>query len=270
MLCALVSHPEAVVANAQINNQKEATEAGNLGAESKSLALLKATKARHEPDAVAACAEYQAALTKKAKIEADKATARDVLNKFSATIFGKYEKRINELLESFGADFRVGDITPSYAGGHPSTSCPVINDDQVDIGDFKTPRGTPSFRSTLSAGDRSSLAPAFFVAQLEELPDLSNAIVVFDDPFARQDRSRRTYTQQLICKRAGEAKQVIVTTHDPHFLKLIWDTFPTSADVRTVQLARMGENGSTTGEWDIEEETKNSYLREGITTGGVC
>lgn len=251
------------VANALIKQQKAAAEAGNLLAETKTLQLLKATKARYQSNAVTSCEEYSAALTKKTQIESDKKTAKEGLDDYSLQIFGQYKRRINELLESFGADFRVGDLTPSYVGGHPSTSYPVIiNEDQVDVGDIKTPRGTPSFRSTLSAGDRSSLALAFFMAHLEKLPSLADTIIVLDDPFTSQDRSRRTYTQQLICQKVQEAKQVVVTSHDPHFLKMIWDHYPTSADVRTVQLARTGGNGTTITEWDIEEETKSSYLRE--------
>ncbi len=187
--------------------------------------------------------------------------AKIALDNYSQKVFGKYKRRINELIESFAADFRIGDITPSYSGGRPSSSFPiVINDEQVDLGDTKTPRGTPSFRTALSAGDRSSLALAFFIAQLENMPTLSDSVVIFDDPFTSQDRSRRTCTQQLICRIARKAKQVIVMSHDPHFLKLVWDNV-VAAEVKTLQLSRIGNNCTIT-EWDIEEETRNSYIRE--------
>lgn len=249
------------VVNALIEKRKADAEAGNLAEEQRTLGRLKATKVRHEPDAAAACVEYLKVEIRKKQCEIDKETAKLNLDTHSQQVFGKYKRRINELLESFAADFKIGDITPSYTGGHPSSSFPVvINDEQVDLGDAKTPRGTPSFRSALSAGDRSSLALAFFIAQLENLPTLANTIVVFDDPFTSQDRSRRTYTQQLIGRVASQAKQVLVTSHDPHFLKLIWDNVAT-VDVKTLQLARVGKNCTIT-EWDIEEETKSSYIRE--------
>lgn len=249
------------VVNALIDKRKVDAEAGNLAEERRTLQRLNATKVRHEADATAACLEYQKSECSKKKCEADKEQAKIDLRDHSKRVFGAYKRRINELLESFAADFQIGEITPSYAGGHPSSSFPVvINDDQVDLGDAKTPRGTPSFRSALSAGDRSSLALAFFIARLENLATLADTVIVFDDPFTSQDRSRRTHTQQLICRIANQAKQVLVTSHDPHFLKLIWDKAP-AAGVKTLQLARVGNNCTIT-EWDIEEETRNSYIRE--------
>lgn len=251
------------VANALIQKQKAATETGNLQAELRTLSRLNAAKVRHQEDATAACEAYQEALTRKQQIEDDKGTAKQDLDQYGQQVFGQYKARINELLERFGADFRIGDIKPRYVGGHPSSSYPVvINEEQVDVGDDKTPRGTPAFRSTLSAGDRSSLALAFFIAQLEKVPSLSDRIIVFDDPFTSQDRSRRSYTQQLICRKTRDAKQVIVTSHDPHFLKAIWDSYPTGSEIRTLQLARTGGTGTTIAEWDIEKETRNEYLRE--------
>ena len=205
--------------------------------------------------------DQEAEISKK-QSEAEKKETKLSLDAYSQEVFGKYKRRINELLESFAADFRIGDITPSYSGGHPSSSFPVvINDEPVDLGDAKTPRGTPSFRSTLSSGDRSSLALAFFIAQLDNLPTLPDTVVVFDDPFTSQDRSRRTHTQQLICRKAEKAKQVIVTSHDPRFLKLLWDNVP-AADLKTLQLARLGNNNCTITEWDIEEEIRNTHTKE--------
>jgi hypothetical protein len=42
---------------------------------------------------------------------------------------------------------------------------------QVVLGDSRTPIDRPSFKNTLSAGDRAMLALAFFLAHLEREPD---------------------------------------------------------------------------------------------------
>lgn len=63
----------------------------------------------------------------------------------------------------------------------------VINDTAVDLGDSKTPADRPSFKNTLSAGDRTTLALAFFLAHLERDPAATGKLVVFDDPFSSQD-----------------------------------------------------------------------------------
>jgi wobble nucleotide-excising tRNase len=52
-----------------------------------------------------------------------------------------------------------------YSGRVPnSTFCVVINETEVETGTIDTPLDEPSFRNTLSSGDRSTLALAFFLA----------------------------------------------------------------------------------------------------------
>lgn len=88
---------------------------------------------------------------------------------------------------------------------------------------------------------------------------IGNKIIVLDDPFTSQDRFRRTCTQQLIRQLAGTAKQVIVLSHDPHFLRLIWEGYP-ATDIKVLQLYRTGDN-TIIGECDIEAETQSTYLK---------
>ena len=52
----------------------------------------------------------------------------------------------------------------------------------------------PSFRNTLSAGDKSTLALALFLAKLNADPALNETIVVLDDPFTSLDSFRRQFT----------------------------------------------------------------------------
>ena len=56
------------------------------------------------------------------------------------------------------------------------------------------------------------------------------------------------------------ASQVVVLSHDPTFLKLIWDTVPVES-VKTLQFARAG-NDTTVTKWDIERETQASYVQD--------
>jgi len=80
-------------------------------------------------------------------------------------------------------------------GGVPSSNYQIlINNTPVDLGDSETPLDKPSFRNTLSAGDKSTLALAFFLAQLANDPGKANKIVIFDDPFNSQEwLPQRTY-----------------------------------------------------------------------------
>lgn len=170
--------------------------------------------------------------------------------------------RINELLSEFGASFQLGDITPQYVGGQASSTFDiVIKNHRVAVGDPADPRGQPRFGCTLSSGDRSTLALAFFLAQLEQDPSYKDAVVIFDDPFTSQDRFRRTRTQQLISDKARDCKQIVVMSHDPHFLKLIWDNHE-SASTRTLQISRMRRDEATIAEWDIEAATRSGYAQD--------
>ena len=146
----------------------------------------------------------------------------------------------------FAAGFRIGGTERSYVGGKPSSNYKIlINSVSVELGDDRTPVNVPSFRNTLSAGDRSTLALALFIAQLERDPNLKDKIVVLDDPLTSQDRSRRTATQTIICNLAKEVKQVFVLSHDPYFLRALWDGYKGGGSIKSFQFLRMGNGTST-------------------------
>lgn len=214
-------------ANTLISVKRGETGAGNLVQEELTLVLLKATKRRHEAEPAAACQSYLDAKADKKKLEKEKDDAKTELDDHAGDLLGIFQKRINKLLEMVTAGFRLTNVAREYKGRSPrSTYQVLINDVAVELGDDKTPDSQPSFRNTLSAGDRSTLALAFFLAQLELDPELDKKVVVFDDPFTSQDLSRRTWTQQRICRIAKQAKQVIVLSHEPYFLRLVFNAVP--------------------------------------------
>ena len=249
-------------ANAIIQQRKEATKSGNLAEEELTLRRLEAAKLRHSENGKKSVGELEDCLQRKKDHEDEKRTKREELKTYSETTFGNYGRRINELLENFGADFQISNIKPKFVGGHPSSNYSLlINDEEISIGDAKTPRGEPAFRSTLSSGDKSSLALAFFIAQLEQQPNLQDMTVVFDDPFSSQDRSRRKYTQQLIVRKAVEVKQTIVVSHDPNFLKDILGLLP-AAETKVLELTRVGKCGGTIAESDLNTATQEAFFRD--------
>jgi hypothetical protein len=72
------------------------------------------------------------------------------------------------------------------------------------------------------------------------------------------DSFRRNYTVHQICKCGETCAQVIVFSHEPGFLKLLWDRIP-PADRKTLQLARVGEENTTIVAWDIERAVQARY-----------
>ena len=259
---SVVAYNNAVhTANNLINEQKAATQQDTgINVMKNELADLEAKKKRFEPKVMQACKEYEDAVKVKSSLEEQKTTVREQLDQHCQGILQSYQSSINAYLDQFNAGFRITSSRHLYTGGTPSSHYQLeINNCAIDLGGSRTQPGTHCFKSTLSSGDRSALAFAFFLAAINQDAGIENKIVVLDDPFTSQDRFRRTCTQQLIRQLAGRAKQVIVLSHDPHFLRLIWEGYP-ATDIKTLQIL-WASNNTTIAEWDIEVETQSTYMK---------
>lgn len=246
---------------AAIADKKKSLENVNPVQMQRDLLRLRATNARHTPEAARVCNEYKAAMKQKKKLEDDKEAARKELDQHTATVIATYEKTINKLLKDFQAGFRITGTKHAYPGGTPSSSFQIlINEVAVDIGDAKSSLKEPSFRNTLSAGDKGTLALAFFLAQFEHDPDKAKRVLIFDDPFNSQDSFRKEHTVQRI-RRCGEAcMQVVVLSHDRSFLRRLHDHLnQRGLETKCLQLARTGERRTRILPWDIEEATQSQH-----------
>lgn len=248
--------------NDSITELKEEVKDADATTTRANLDTLLAVQVRFRPEVTKKCQDYLDAVDSKRKTDDDKTAAKDALDNYAGAIFPNFQKSINDILSQFGASFRIRNVTRSFFGGKASSSYLLeINEVPIEPGDSSTPIEVVSFRNTLSAGDRSTLALAFFLAQLELAADLENKIVVLDDPFNSQDSSRRTCTQQRIRRLKDRAKQVFVLSHEASFLRALYDQVP-SAEVRTVQLARAGVDETFIAEWDIIEATRTAYFAD--------
>ena len=191
-------------------------------------------------------------VAEKGDIDKRKEAVRARLDKHTDDVVEPYERRINELLVAFNAPFAIAKTSHAYPGGIATSSYQlVINNTAVDLGDGKTPVDRPSFKNTLSAGDRTTLALAFFLAHLERDADIARKIVVFDDPFNSQDAFRRRQTVHEIIKVARRCAQVIVLSHDATFLKQVWDKTP-AAERIALTIADHRAQGSKIMPIDLE------------------
>ncbi|PAW79247.1 MAG: hypothetical protein B9S32_04650 [Verrucomicrobia bacterium Tous-C9LFEB] len=248
--------------NAQVTAFKLKQGTANIQKLRSELSLSKLVQARYLPDVVQALHNYELAEKRKNDLETKKTTVKTDLDTYGSSVLATHEKRINELLAMFAAGFSISGTERSYVGGRPSSSYKlVINGVKIDLGDERTPANQPSFRNTLSAGDKSTLALALFISQLERDPNLKDKIVVFDDPFTSQDRSRRTATQSIICNVSKRVTQTFVLSHDPYFLRAIWDAYKGGGQIKSFQFMRMG-NGTSVGEWNVEQETVGEYAKK--------
>lgn len=249
--------------NSRVNEQKAAARSQpDITDVMNELVQLEARKKRFEQEIAKASQAYEEAVGKKASLEKQKEQAREQLDQYCEDIIRTYEQSINEYLDYFNTGFRITNTRHLYKGGTPSSHYQIeINSKALDLGDARTPAGTPCFKTALSSGDRSALALAFFLAVLKQDSDIGRKIVVFDDPFTSLDRFRRTSTQQLIQQLLNSAQQVVVLSHDPLFLKLLYDECPSAAtNAKTLQMSKAG-NATVIGEWDIEAEVQSSYMK---------
>lgn len=238
--------------NAKVAETKATTGAANVQAEEATLARLKLTRTRHTPAVVALCETYRACVADKADVDRRKDEVRARLEAHTNNIVRPYENRINALLGNFNAGFTIAQTRHAFPGGIATSSYRiVINNVNVDLGDGKTAASQPSFKNTLSAGDRSTLALAFFLAHLEHDPNRAQKIVVFDDPFSSQDAFRRRQTVHEIMAVARDCAQVIVLSHDATFLKQVWDKAPHDSRV-AIGIADHRAQGSKISEIDLE------------------
>lgn len=249
---ALTDHNgEITRANAQIGDlkaQAAATKAEALEAE---LRRLRNMEIRGTAEVSALVEKLLVGRKRRKEIDEKKKEVKANLETTAESILRKYQESINRLLEGFGANFAVTNARPSFAGGKASSTYQIeLNDTPVDIGDSRTPRGKPCFRTALSTGDKSTLAFAFFLARLEQ-EDISGRCIVIDDPLSSFDSFRTAHTQQEVAAVARRSAQAVVLSHDASFLKGVWES---SEKAATACLQAIRESDThTLRPWNLKD-----------------
>lgn len=243
-----------VAVNARLDIVKEQAQADDLAALTDDLAKLKAQKARFDPAVFPHCDTYTAEKTAKAATETLRTQARAALDQYREQIFPAYETAINEYLRRFAAAFRLGEVqSVNNRSGSSASYCVVINQQNVNV----TADQGPSFRNTLSAGDRNTLALAFFFASLDQDPDLANKIVVIDDPMTSLDEHRTLRTRAEIMTLSARVRQVIVLSHSKPFLCSLWEQ--SDRNVSTALRINRAAVGSEITVWDVRSDSISEH-----------
>ncbi len=226
------------------------------------LKTLQATKRRHEPEIAAQAAALLAHATRKEAIAKEKAALRDKLNAHGRAITTTLGTTINAYLGRLNAGFRIDYREPDYRGKEPAASYQIlINEVAVSPRSAGDALDQPSFRNTLSAGDKSTLALALYLAKVSADPALKDTIVVLDDPFTSLDNFRRQFTAIEIRKLCGRAAQTIVLSHDKNFLRLLWEKID-RALIKSIALQTGAPGMTTFAPFDIEAATQPRHITE--------
>ncbi len=247
-------------ANTSIGVLKQQGAAGNAGAITADLARLRAVKARHAPATAALCAAYLIEKAAKETTEQQRDAERNALNSYRETKFPAYQTVINQYLVRFNAGFTLGSVVAANPRSGPScTYSVVINNTSVPIAGGTPTSGTPSFKNTLSAGDRNTLALAFFFASLDSDPTLADKIVVIDDPITSLDDHRAVVTAQEVRALSARAGQVIVLSHDKRFLCGVWE----HADKKAcAALSLVRDPNCPIAAWSVSDDCVTEYDRQ--------
>lgn len=221
------SYNEAIdTANRKIVEYQQLVETTNIADLEAKLKELKIRKQRYEPDVVAAYQNLDAAIVAKNKAQAEKTKANESLKSESQLVFNSFGAKINAILQKFGVDYKVENEGVNLKGGSASGQLGisiVANGVTERINCSSDAAANPACMSlfnTLSGGDCSSLAFAFFLAQLEMDPNLGDAIVVVDDPYHDQDRSRQSQTIELLKQTANDCSQFFLLSHNLEFAQM--------------------------------------------------
>jgi wobble nucleotide-excising tRNase len=261
-----------VAANDRIRVVQEQAAGANPQTIARDLARLRATRSRHAPEIAALCTAYLEESEAKARTERERAETRAALDTYRANAFPASQTAINVFLRRLNAGFRLDSVTSTSTRGGPAcTYNVVINETHVSIAGGTPEEGEPSFRNTLSAGDRNTLALAFFFASLDQNPNLATAVVVIDDPISSLDDHRSLTTVQEVRRLAERAGQVIVLSHDKRFLCRIWNGADSTMR-SALEIVRDGD-GSAVRPWDVaqdsitEHDRRHARLREFVDSG---
>lgn len=224
---------------------------------------LEATVRRHRPDVEKLRVERETAQRQVIVLEKEKLQARKELEAHADEVMQKYQATINRVLDCLGAEFSIVSMGTSLQSGRPSAGYAIeINGEAVKPSvPGKGASVQPSFGNTLSDGDRTSLAFAFFVARLKDDPELDKKILVFDDPVASLDRHRRRATEMEIVALGRKATQTFVFSHDPDFLREVRDELA-GVPSQEIQIAREGRNTSDLSSWDADKECESPYFKQ--------
>ena len=233
---------------------KEQAAGDDFAALGDDLAKLKAQKARFGAAVARHCEAHVTEKAAKEATELVRTRARAALDQYRAGIFPAYEEAINEFLHRLGASFRLGEVqSVNTRAGSSASYCVVINHENVNV----TADEGPSFRNTVSSGDRNTLALAFFFASLEQDPNLGNKIVVIDDPMTSLDEHRTLRTREEIKAMAARVQQTIVLSHSKAFLCNLWE----QADKNTTTSIRINRagGGSEISVWDVRNDSISEH-----------
>jgi wobble nucleotide-excising tRNase len=249
--------------NSRISVLKASTSPNIVQLES-DLKKLTAIKKRNDSAIVALCTAHTAQSTAIGTLNTRKTAKQTQLDTYSTTVFANYATTINRYLQIFAPYLEIRDFASGYVGNsrEPMVKYALhIDGNEIKHEDSPT---LPSFRYSLSEGDKNALALSFFLTKLESDGNIQDKIIVFDDPVSSFDLNRKSATINKLVEFGQQAKQLFVFSHNLIFASEFWKSAnQVSCTAQCSSIAFIG-NSSCIVEYDIDTESLSSILKDSL------
>ena len=214
---------------------------------------------RNSPQYSRLCQEFLKIKNEILTIEQEIDQIREQILELKQRVISKYFKKINAILQAVRADFKIVEIKDN----DPTTANYInyklrINKHDIPIAAHDS---VPQFENTMSAGDRNTLALAFFLTKLEIDGDIDKKIIVFDDPIASMDTNRVHFLEKQITRLADDADSVIVFSHSIQFLLGVYRVCREIKHKVAYEIRRANKNESVIAKWNIKRDLIPDFNR---------
>lgn len=221
---------------------------------------LKLAKRRYDKEINNVCEDYKENTRKKQELTKSKAAVREQLDKYIESFKSTFGAEINKILVKFGAGFSICEIDTDYRSGPKFEYKLSINGQPFCLNDSKNRERVPQFKNTLSEGDKTTLAFAFFISKLEKSPTIANTIVVIDDPISSLDIFRMNMTAGVLHDLFVKVEQIFVLTHDLIFAKKYFDRTHHGNNLLMLEIYKKQFRSFNIDKVHLSEYTRNYYI----------
>ena len=232
----------------------------------KELKVLKIKKMRYELPLGDLCNKLKVQRKRLTQINQINSNLQKQQKTISNTLFSTYGDKINYYLRDvFCTKFLITNTRD--AGYRGQSKEPLIDYTLTFDGEeisFEENHSL-SIKHSLSEGDKNTIAFSFFLAKLDLSSQLNMKTIIFDDPLSSLDLNRRNRTISLLTQLKERVKQIIILSHNLHFLLDINSINKIKkSEKRTLQI--LNNNGkSCIVEYDLKKDWLSGYYKAIIT-----
>ena len=225
----------------------------------KQIQSLELAQRRHTKPVVDLLAELKNANSISLAAEQRKKIAKNALNILMTDTLAQYQTEINKILPKLGASFTIHEMNANFLGSGPRSEYELLlRGKNIPLD------GQPSFSTTLSEGDKRTLAFAFFIASILTDQNLDKRIVVIDDPMSSLDINRKQYTRTTLKTIFNKTEQLIVLAHDLYFIRDLRNDLSEKNDspssVRVFKLRHTVNDYTDFANVNIDHECESRYM----------